>query len=88
MPVRSLALRGGGGEPETWPAMISDRILNGRVSAPLDGSDGRRFSPSRIDVRQGSRSQRLGEHRARRERLEVSCVPRSRGSAAIGCQLL
>lgn len=25
--MRSLALRGGGGEPETWPAMISDRIL-------------------------------------------------------------
>jgi hypothetical protein len=48
--------------------------------APLDGSDGGRFSPCGTDVRQGSRSQRLGEHRARRERLEVRCS-RSRGSA-------
>lgn len=36
MPVRSLALRGGGGEPDAWPAMISERMLGrgGQISNP------------------------------------------------------
>lgn len=34
IPVRSLAGRGGGGEPATWPAMISERMLEARRGRP------------------------------------------------------
>lgn len=87
-PVRSLADSGGGGDPATWPAIISERTLSreGRCGQArcrketrlLTRSGGRREVAKEgrpRDARERARRQRLCEHGPRRERLEVGCVP-------------